>query len=180
MGGLFLMIDNDLRVKKTKRSIRIAYHELLQTKKKEKISVRELVEKAEINRSTFYYYYETITDLHLNLQADFVHTIISSLPIDTFQHDLSDSLKETYNICKKYKIDQILKWNEIETSFLSYLASELEKTLLVSSSTEEERELIKNYYIFIFAGVLELFRNNPNLKPADINRLALILTTPIA
>ena len=42
---------NDLRYIKTERAIRKAFHDLLQEKDMKRITVRELVERAEINKN---------------------------------------------------------------------------------------------------------------------------------
>lgn len=51
-----------LNVKKTKRSLRRAFQELLKKRPFEKITVSELCEKAEISCSTFYTHYSSIED----------------------------------------------------------------------------------------------------------------------
>lgn len=53
----------DLRIKKTKRAIRSAFAELIKEKPMEKITVKEIAELAEINKTTFYAHYETVYDL---------------------------------------------------------------------------------------------------------------------
>lgn len=54
----------DLRVRKTKRAIYNALMELLKKKNLENITVLELTEAAEINKSTFYLHYSDIFDLY--------------------------------------------------------------------------------------------------------------------
>ena len=53
----------DLRIEKTERSIVRAFLKLRAEKPLEKIRVKELCEKAEINKSTFYAHYRDIFDL---------------------------------------------------------------------------------------------------------------------
>jgi len=48
------MNKNDLRSIKTEKAIRKAFHQLSQEKEVSKITVRELSQRAEINKSTFY------------------------------------------------------------------------------------------------------------------------------
>ena len=48
----------DIRVKKTKRAIQKAFVALLREKPIEKITVKEIAERAEINKTTFYSHYE--------------------------------------------------------------------------------------------------------------------------
>lgn len=65
----------DLRVRKTKRSIKQTLDTLLQTKPLEKISVTEIARNAEINKGTFYLHYNDIYDLY----NEFIHDIISDM-----------------------------------------------------------------------------------------------------
>ena len=56
-------VRNDRRVIKTKQQIREALIELLAEKSENNISVRELAQRAGINRGTFYIHYKDIHDL---------------------------------------------------------------------------------------------------------------------
>mgnify|MGYP001752422534 CR=1 FL=1 len=78
----------DLRVKKTKRAIRSAFYALIREKPLEKITVRELADKAEINKTTFYAHYETIYDLVRQLEQETVDEVVQNL---TTAQDLLDS-----------------------------------------------------------------------------------------
>ena len=55
--------ETDLRVKKTKDSIKNALFDLIEVHGFETITVKELTTKAKINRGTFYLHYENIDDL---------------------------------------------------------------------------------------------------------------------
>ncbi len=69
----------DLRIKKTKRSIIDAFLELRAKKPLEKITVKELCERAEINKSTFYCHYTDIFDLQDQLETEVITPIINEL-----------------------------------------------------------------------------------------------------
>ena len=58
----------DRRVKKTKKQLRLALMHLMTQKSAKSISVRELAEQADINRSTFYIHYKDVNDLLLHLE----------------------------------------------------------------------------------------------------------------
>ncbi len=60
----------DRRTLKTQRTIRHALAELLQEKELRKITVQEIVDKAEISRVTFYKYYLDIYDLYDKLENE--------------------------------------------------------------------------------------------------------------
>ena len=57
------MTKTDRRIEHTRHSIKTAFLSLLQTKAFRQISVKELCEKAEINRATFYAHYTSLPDL---------------------------------------------------------------------------------------------------------------------
>jgi AcrR family transcriptional regulator len=59
----------DPRVQKTIESIKDAFHDLILEKDYEKIAVKELCERARINKKTFYTYYETLDALLLEMQS---------------------------------------------------------------------------------------------------------------
>ncbi|MCM1084106.1 MAG: hypothetical protein NC393_14790 [Clostridium sp.] len=69
----------DIRIIKTKNSIINAFLELRAKKEIEKITVKELCEKAMINKSTFYSHYTDIYDLSEFLENQIAAKIIASL-----------------------------------------------------------------------------------------------------
>ena len=69
----------DLRIEKTKKSIRNAFIELRTKKPLEKITVKELCALACINKSTFYSHYEDIYALSEAMEQETVASIISGM-----------------------------------------------------------------------------------------------------
>ena len=69
----------DRRVAKTKKGIMNAFLELRSKKALEKITVRELCEKAEINKSTFYSHFRDIYDLSEYLETQLADEVVCSL-----------------------------------------------------------------------------------------------------
>lgn len=68
---MLLTGHEDLRVKRTIESIRKSFEELICEKDYEKITVRELCDRAMINKKTFYNYYPSIDDLLAEMQMQF-------------------------------------------------------------------------------------------------------------
>lgn len=62
--------EDDRRVKRTKKILRDNLLKLLEEKPVSKISVKELTEMSEVNRSTFYFYYKDVADMVLHLQDE--------------------------------------------------------------------------------------------------------------
>jgi len=63
-------MDNDRRTRRTKKLLTEAFIELLSEKKLNEITVKELCDKADINRGTFYLHYQDIYDLKRQIETD--------------------------------------------------------------------------------------------------------------
>lgn len=70
----------DLRIEKTRRSIARAFLELRAQKPLEKITVKELCQRAMINKSTFYDHYPDLYALSDALEEEAVAGILARLP----------------------------------------------------------------------------------------------------
>lgn len=70
----------DLRVQRTRRSIINAFLELRTKKPLEKITVKELSEKALINKATFYQHFSDIYELSETLEDEVIEAIFNSIP----------------------------------------------------------------------------------------------------
>ncbi len=68
----------DLRIIKTRRSIKEAFMELILMKPVNKITVTELAERAEISKGTFYLHYLDIYDLYNRLVEEVANKIAES------------------------------------------------------------------------------------------------------
>lgn len=108
----------DLRVKKTERAIRNAFYQLIQTKPIEKITVKELSELAEINKTTFYAHYETIYDLVDTLEREITDAVIEHL--DEF-HILFDNPKafvyDLYHLFSSFRTDSFSPFKPSSQNF---------------------------------------------------------------
>ena len=70
------MHKNDLRIVKTKTAIRTAFVELLSEKSFEEITVKDILEKAVINRTTFYRHYTDKYDLAQKVSDELLQNYI--------------------------------------------------------------------------------------------------------
>lgn len=68
----------DLRIKKTIRSIHNAFYTLCKSKPLVQISVKEIVAEAQINKTTFYHYYENMEQLIDVLETQEINKILDS------------------------------------------------------------------------------------------------------
>ena len=76
----------DRRVRRTRKLLRECLIALLKTKKVQDITVRELTERADLNRGTFYLHYKDVFDLlektEEDLQEDFNRVLSRHQPVD--------------------------------------------------------------------------------------------------
>ncbi len=73
------MKQDDQRVRITKIMIKNAFIDLLATKPIQNITVKELCEKSEINRGTFYKHYLDVYDLKEKIEEEFAEKLIVAL-----------------------------------------------------------------------------------------------------
>lgn len=78
--------SNDLRVRRTLRSIRNAFYQLVVDKDYSEISITELTDLAEINRKTFYLHYSSLEELVAEVEEEIVSDILDS--ISTYAENL--------------------------------------------------------------------------------------------
>ena len=69
----------DLRIQKTKNNIFNAYIELREKKPIEKITVKELTDKAQISKQTFYLHYKDIYDLTEQIEQELIADIMKDV-----------------------------------------------------------------------------------------------------
>lgn len=138
----------DKRITKTQSAIKSEFLSLLKKKPLHKITVKELCEATNINKSTFYTHYTDIYHLMDSLRQEAVTTIVSSIPSD-----------------REYTLDNAEEFpREITIAF------QKQRQLLTSLFTIEDLHTF-GYHLEI--GVKKaIFEKNPHLKSnAKINIL---------
>lgn len=157
------MNKNDLRFQKTENAIKNAYLHLKGLYSRA-IKVKELCEKAMINKTTFYGHYETIDALKKQVCLEYVADILKNCP--QFNENNKDVKEALYSIhkhlLKKEKEIRKLYENDID-SFIS----DVEKIVLETYAHEnlsEEKELAIRFFI---GGSFRLLIFNQNEEQVD-------------
>lgn len=121
----------DRRVKRTKRVLRECLFNLLENKTIDEITVKELTEAADINRSTFYFYYNDINDMMMQIQNEifdvFEATVMNTQGKFITAEDFRDYILRFLNFCKEY--EKICKF-VISNDPNNFLSKKIKKTLL--------------------------------------------------
>ena len=98
----------DLRVIRTKEAIRKTFEEMICEMDYEQISIKELAERARINRKTFYLHYNSLDDLLRELQNEMAKDFIRRTqglerPRDISRRITNEIMSETWGADGKQK-----------------------------------------------------------------------------
>lgn len=91
----------DLRVQRTINNIYKAFEDLICEKPYSKITVTELSRRAQINKKTFYRYYETLDDLLAELQARYEQGYLEETKDCRYPRDLEKSVESFFTYSAK-------------------------------------------------------------------------------
>ena len=163
----------DLRIKKTKRAIRSAFYELIKEKPLEKITVREIAERAEINKTTFYAHYETVYDLVDQLEQEAVAEVISQL--NTVQGLLSTPrafVREMYALLSKNQLCTEFFSVPAMAQFKAHLRDAILEKVKQNGIDSTQYESIGAVLVFIFNGIAGLQASAPELAEAQLDTIA--------
>ncbi len=128
--------------KKTKNLIKNTFAELIKENQElSKITVSELVKRADINRGTFYNHYDSIYDVAEELEAEIINVLFENTKKLNSLEDIFNYLDEVINYLKK---------NE-----------EMYKLLLASNEPQVFLKKLKNSMLDKLYNSLN---NNPNFK----------------
>lgn len=143
----------DLRIEKTKRNIVNAFLELRAKKPLEKITVKELSEKAEINKATFYLHYHDIYDLSETLERDVVESTIGNIrhPEELFRNNRLFIRELGESFSANEQLIKILFEGSRSSSFVTLFEEELIKfihTVHPDIQLDLENRMMMTYMIY--------------------------------
>lgn len=155
----------DRRVKRTKMLLQNALVDLMLEKAVGKISVKELTQKADVNRSTFYLHYLDIYDMLEQMENEFVETI------QGFFHDFFTPLPTSMPLTLFVNISEWLEQDKeyyvklLRGSASGYIFEELESrirdeflTLLYLIFLDEESLDLRTRVNFTVSGTVGVLR----------------------
>lgn len=174
----------DRRQLKTRKAIFDAFTQLLKTKKMNGITVQEIIDLADIGRSTFYAHFETKDELVGALCSEvFDHVINSAMdvnhthglysdgtaPNSVFLHILQHLEENDHNILTLFSCDE----NEV---FMQYFKRQM--NALVKSQLKEENpqaqvpeDFLINHISGSFVDMVQWWvKKNRHLTPQELNQ----------
>ena len=161
------------RVVMTKRIIKDVFIEMLEKKSIQKIYVRELCIKADINRSTFYKYYESQYDLLAEIENDLLIEIEEKCKDTDNTQGLNNILqyisrnKKTYKVIFNANIDSMFPKKLLNLPIIT----EIMNNKLVNKNENKYKK------IYILEGgyhvILKWLNNDCRESPEEITRLVM-------
>ena len=136
------MNENDLRVKKTREAIEVAFLEMMKEKPIEKITITELAKRAKINKGTFYLHYQDIYDLHDKMLNRFFDEVMASIDyFSLFIENPEEFLLRFAQTTRKYfDAFQLLLQKQSETMYQQQLVEKMREKICQSCSLPESVE----------------------------------------
>lgn len=179
--------ENDSRVRRTKKLIRQGLAELSLEKSIDKITVKELTERIDINRGTFYLHYSDIEDLIECIQNELYDgfcRILSAVTAQRIKQEPSEILFEICNFLKQNcDVCSALLFSEKSSALsekVKKLFSEKCSALLRNAYPDlnaEKYDLICEYCIYGGIGIIRSWlKFHPEKTPRQISELWLSLT----
>ena len=177
----------DLRVYKTRQSIKLALIELLTKINIADITVTELSLRAMINRKTFYRHYQTVDEVYTDIEKDLTEEVLREFSKERRTHfDVADALRHVGKLIKGNKriLRRITKHNpdlffkgSIEELFKAETRRAITQVVDSAKTTQAEVEFLASFIVSgILATYVDWFRNDCKGDIEDIaltiNRLA--------
>lgn len=170
-GNNFMAVD--VRIRYTQMIIKKNFIELLKTKHITKISVTELCELSQINRSTFYKHYEDIYDLMKKMTDEIIEEfrlLVKSSRNSGTKHAVIEALE---NVKQKKEIYMPLFSENSDINIIRscvttcYNIMAEESTSIFEGITAAERELIISFLSWGGAGMLRSWLENGMVQPTE-------------
>lgn len=164
----------DLRVIKTKKSIKQAFLALIKEKNYSKITVQDIVNEALINRNTFYLHYLDKDDLLDSLTNECLGKLDASMNSDSEVKSIGDLHYDAFNEINNRIFEVIEEDFEFYKVMLGddsipYLTVKFTNAIKnhISGERTKHREFYIEYMVAGFVGIVKLWIKNPEKYSID-------------
>lgn len=164
-------VTEDRRTRRTKNALEKALAELILKKDINKITIKDITDKADTNRSTFYTHYEDIYDLLHVLEDRLIDGISGSKTEYLIDAEAWDSTKDAI----QYILDNRELFSAIVRSsqgpeFLGRITEQVGKRIMPSTIESPENRMIVSFYMNGAVAVLRdwLGGNTPPFSVAQM------------
>lgn len=163
--------SNDLRVRRTIKSIKYAFCQLVLEKDYSEISITELAERAEINRKTFYLHFSSLDDLIEQLQNEIVDNFLDYVEQETNELDVAGCISKFYHYLDECDdVEQKLMCDPNYVFFYNNVTNMLLETPAFKSFYEKTKHpyIVRAYCVTITSIYRSWLQNG---KPTPIDEL---------
>lgn len=155
----------DRRIRRTRRQIRRALAQLMQQKSASEVTVKELVDLADINRSTFYLHYSDIFDLLGAVEEELFREIraaVDAHPVSAFEQEGLAFIEEVFSILyENREICAALVGPHGDMAFLHRIERMMAENVLprLQENFPDRRSSIDYGYAFCTTGAVGLIKH---------------------
>ena len=170
-------MKEDRRIQKTKQALINAFGALVKQHESYHMTVKELCEKADINRSTFYLYYQDLNDFLDQLQ-DTVAQEVAQI-INTYHHPKIPMIQNremilalfTYFEEKQHFMQAILTRSALRRAIIEHFCFILESGQIFKDY--ENKDLMIPYITYGLIGIVNKWLNTKKESPEEITEITL-------
>lgn len=123
---------------RSERAIIRAYVELMEAKGSGRISVTDIVNVADLNRSTFYAHFKSADDVRGKIHTDIINEITNILEAGDFTNSLSDPRPALRRVLDFIKSDEILYKRLLRTGGAMEFMKRLEEIVIERFMSDEK------------------------------------------
>lgn len=159
-----LQNHTDRRVKRTKKALRDALFELLETKGLNQITVTELTTLADVNRATFYFYYTDLNDMVDRIQNEtyqtFMNVLSESIPDIGTIEGFAEYANRLLVFCKDHEtLCKFIINNDANNQLYKKMQTLMLKNISNSTDVFSENNPAKYSTSFFLSGVTGILTN---------------------
>lgn len=176
-------MSTDRRVKYTKMVLRESLIALLRDKPISRITIKELCERADINRATFYTHYADQFDLLKKIEDEFVKDITSYLDNFALENDetgLTQMIFKMFEYIEKNKeLCRVLLGPNVDTDFQSDVMQIVSERIVLEWRKKRavDEETAGYIYIYVATGSIGVIRKwLSDEKPKSPKEMAIFVT----
>lgn len=174
-------MEENRRVRMTKRLLKEAMLELLEQRPIERITITDVCRRADVNRSTFYAYYTDVAALMLEIENDVLEQLPASPDIPASQNQFLPALEEFFDYVRgNERLFRLLLVQRDSSSFNRRLVNAVMEHYRLPFQGEDG--LWNRYaYVYCVNGVIGIIREWINggfpISTHDFARIVLRIST---
>lgn len=151
---------------RSERAIIRAYVELMQKKGSGRITVTDIVNAADLNRSTFYAHFKTAEEVRERIHSDVISELASMMDESDYRNSLSDPTPALRHILDLIEKDEDMYKRLLRTEGASKFLKQLEDTVIEKYLTDEvilpqikDRDEFEMYLRLVIGGFISVLQD---------------------